>query len=56
MFSITFESMAIYHFFNYQYYIFSIIGKSLEKQKKYGWIILDYPTENVIKNIVESNF
>ena len=28
----------------------------LEKQKKYGWIILDYPTENVIKNIVESNF
>ena len=28
----------------------------LEKAKKYGWIIMDYPTENFIKEIVNSNF
>lgn len=29
---------------------------SLQKNKKIGWIILDYPTEDVIKKIVETNF
>ena len=28
----------------------------LEKAKKYGWIILDYPTEKFIKEIINSNF
>ncbi len=28
----------------------------LEKGKKYGWIILDYPTEKFIKEIINSNF
>lgn len=28
----------------------------LEKQKKYGWIIMDYPTEKFIKEIINSNF
>ena len=37
------------------------INKKLEditlgKAKKYGWIILDYPTERFIKEIVNSNF
>ena len=29
---------------------------ALEKGKKYGWIILDYPTEKFIKEIINSNF
>ncbi len=29
---------------------------SLEKAKKYGWIIMDYPTEKFIKEIINSNF
>lgn len=29
---------------------------SLKKQKKYGWIIMDYPTEKFIKEIINSNF
>ncbi len=29
---------------------------TLEKAKKYGWIILDYPTEKFINNIINSNF
>lgn len=29
---------------------------TLEKGKKYGWIILDYPTEKFIKKVVNSNF
>lgn len=29
---------------------------SLEKAKKYGWIIMDYPTERFIKEIIDSNF
>lgn len=29
---------------------------TLEKAKKYGWIILDYPTEKFIKEIIISNF
>lgn len=29
---------------------------SLEKAKKYGWIIMDYPTERFIKEIINSNF
>lgn len=29
---------------------------SLKKAKKYGWIIMDYPTERFIKEIVNSNF
>lgn len=29
---------------------------NLEKGKKYGWIILDYPTENFTKEIIDSNF
>lgn len=29
---------------------------TLEKTKKYGWIIMDYPTENFIKEIINSNF
>lgn len=29
---------------------------TLEKAKKYGWIILDYPTEKFIKEIINSNF
>ncbi len=29
---------------------------TLEKAKKYGWIIMDYPTEKFIKNIINSNF
>lgn len=28
----------------------------LKKAKKYGWIILDYPTEKFIKEIINSNF
>ena len=64
MFSITFESMAIYHFFNYQYYIFSIIGKSLEKQKKYiynehgtlrGGEEMSTPVTDRIKNTIDEN-
>lgn len=31
-------------------------GISLENQKKYGWIIMDYPTEKFIKEIINSNF
>ena len=29
---------------------------TLEKEKKYGWIIMDYPTKKFIKEIVNSNF
>lgn len=29
---------------------------SLEKAKKYGWIILDYPTEKFINKVINSNF
>ena len=29
---------------------------TLKKAKKYGWIILDYPTENFTKEIINSNF
>lgn len=29
---------------------------TFEKTKKYGWIIMDYPTDKVIKNIINSNF
>ena len=29
---------------------------TLEKTKKYGWIILDYPTKKFIKEIINSNF
>lgn len=29
---------------------------TLEKTKKYGWIIMDYPTEKFIKKVVNSNF
>ena len=29
---------------------------ALEKTKKYGWIILDYPTEKFVKEIINSNF
>ena len=29
---------------------------TLEKAKKYGWIIIDYPTKKFIKEIVNSNF
>ena len=29
---------------------------TLEKTKKYGWIIMDYPTEKFIKEIINSNF
>ncbi len=29
---------------------------TLEKAKKYGWIILDYPTKKFIKEIINSNF
>lgn len=29
---------------------------TIEKQKKYGWIIMDYPTEKFIKEIINSNF
>lgn len=29
---------------------------TLEKKKKYGWIIMDYPTEMFIKEIIISNF
>ncbi len=29
---------------------------TLEKAKKYGWIIMDYPTEKFIKEIINSNF
>ncbi len=29
---------------------------TLEKGKKYGWIIMDYPTEKFIKEIIYSNF
>ena len=29
---------------------------TLQKTKKYGWIILDYPTEKFIKEIINSNF
>lgn len=29
---------------------------TLEKAKKYGWIILDYPTEKFINDIINSNF
>ncbi len=29
---------------------------TLEKAKKYGWIIMDYPTEKFIKEIIKSNF
>lgn len=29
---------------------------TLEKGKKYGWIILDYPTESFVKKIINSNF
>lgn len=37
------------------------INKKLEKEtlkntKKYGWIIMDYPTEKFIKDIIKSNF
>ena len=31
-------------------------SKALKKAKKYGWIILDYPTEKFIKEIINSNF
>ena len=31
-------------------------GKTLKKAKKYGWIIMDYPTEKFIKEIINSNF
>ncbi len=30
-------------------------GVTLKKVKKYGWIILDYPTERFIKEIINSN-
>ena len=33
-----------------------LINISLKKAKKYGWIIMDYPTEKFIKEIVNSNF
>lgn len=29
---------------------------TLQKAKKYGWIILDYPTDRFIKEIISSNF
>ena len=29
---------------------------TLQKPKKYGWIIMDYPTERFIKEIINSNF
>ncbi len=29
---------------------------TLDKQKKYGWIIMDYPTEKFTKEIINSNF
>lgn len=29
---------------------------TLEKSKKYGWIIMDYPTEKFIKKVVNTNF
>ena len=29
---------------------------TLKKAKKYGWIIMDYPTEKFIKEIINSNF
>ncbi len=29
---------------------------TLQKTKKYGWIIMDYPTEKFIKEIINSNF
>ncbi len=29
---------------------------ALEKQKKYGWIIMDYPTKRFINEIINSNF
>ncbi len=29
---------------------------TLEKTKKYGWIIMDYPTEQFINKIIDSNF
>lgn len=29
---------------------------TLERAKKYGWIILDYPTDRFIKEIINSNF
>ncbi len=38
-------------------YIFKRFNElSLQKNKKIGWIILDYPTEDVIRKIVETNF
>jgi 1-phosphatidylinositol phosphodiesterase len=38
-------------------YIFKRFNNlSLQKNKKIGWIILDYPTEEVVKKIVETNF
>lgn len=38
-------------------YINKRLAKSiLEKTKKYGWIILDYPTEKFINKVINSNF
>ncbi len=33
-----------------------LANTTLKKTQKYGWIILDYPTENFIKKVVDSNF
>ena len=33
-----------------------LLNIKLEKAKKYGWIIMDYPTERFIKEIINSNF
>ncbi len=33
-----------------------LLNTTLSKSKKYGWIIMDYPTEKFIKEIINSNF
>ena len=33
-----------------------LAGVTLENTKKYGWIILDYPTTDFIKKVIDSNF
>lgn len=40
----------------YQHYLFKRFCKiNLEKGRKYGWLILDYPTEEVVKKVFETN-
>lgn len=33
-----------------------LAGVTLDSTKKYGWIILDYPTKDFIKKVIDSNF